>query len=272
MKIIRRAALAATVLFALTACGQGASDAGDDGEGLSWDDLAGRTFVSTDVTKDGEPYPLVGGSVVRLTFGDHGISGNAGCNTMGGDADVDGGVLVVTGGLASTEMACDADLMDQDVWLADLLTARPALTLDDDQLQVVTDTYQMKLLDEETVDPDRALEGTPWFVTGMITGEGDDGAVSSVSRALEASILLEDGALRATAGCNRMHGAYVIEGDTLTVSDLASTKMACPGPEGELEIHMKQVLSGPMTYTVDGSQLTLDNGDVGLMLVADGVG
>lgn len=261
--------LAAALL--LVACGRDV-DAGDgaaSGATVAWDDLVGRTFVSTDVTQDGEPYPLVDGSAVRISFTDTGLSANAGCNTMGGAADLDDGVLVVPDGLATTEMACDPKLMDQDTWLADLLADRPAVTLDDDQLQLATDIITMQLLDDDTVNPDQALEGTTWFVTGMITGAGDDGAVSSVSRALDASIVLEDGQLRATAGCNRMHGSYVLDGDSLTVVDLASTKMACPGPEGELETHMKRVLDGTMTVTVDGSQLTLVNGDVGLLLAAD---
>ena len=34
-------------------------------------------------------------------------------------------------------------------------------------------------------------------------------------------------------GCNRLSGAYKIEGDTLRVSDLTTTRMACPEIETE---------------------------------------
>ncbi len=78
--------------------------------------LDGRTFLSTKV--DGPA--LVAGSVVRVTFRDGGVAVHAGCNSMSGSYRIDGDRLVV-GQLATTEMACEPDLMAQDQWVAGLL-------------------------------------------------------------------------------------------------------------------------------------------------------
>lgn len=90
-------------------------------------DLEGRTFTSTDVTG----HELVEGSAITLAFEDGQVSARAGCNTLFGGATWDGGTLEITDQLASTMMACDDALMDQDDWLAEFLTSSPAVMLDE---------------------------------------------------------------------------------------------------------------------------------------------
>lgn len=257
-----------TAALVLSACGQVASD-GNDGGGIVWDDLSGRTFLSTDVTKDGDPYPLAKGSVIRLTFTDDGIGASGGCNQMGGQASLDGDVLVVDGPMAMTEMACDEPLMKQDTWLADLLSDRPALLLVGDRLTLTTDTYTVQMIDEKTANPDRPLEGTKWTLTGMLSGSEDTGAVSSVPQGVTAALVFADGRLSGTDGCNRLMGSYQVESGTLVVSDLATTRMACQGAAAQVAAHVQSVLEGPMAYTVDGNQLSLVNGGAGLYLSAE---
>lgn len=252
----------------LSACGQGTSG-GDGAAGVAWDDLSGRTFLSTDVTKGGDPYPLVKGSVVRLTFTDDGIGASAGCNQMGGAASLDDGVLVVDGPMAMTEMACDEPLMQQDTWLAALLADSPDVTLDADRLTLTTDTYRVQLVDEKTANPDRALEDTEWTLTGMLSGSEDTGAVSSVPAGVTATLVFAGGSLSGSDGCNRVMGDYRVEGDTITVSQLASTLMACKGAAGDVAAHVMSVLDGTMTYAIDGDQLSLVNGGAGLYLDAE---
>ena len=109
---------AAVVALVLTGCGSGG------------DDLAGGTYTSTSATG----HELVPGSTVTLTLADGRISANAGCNTMNGTATWDGDTLEVTGPLASTMMACEDALMQQDQWLSEFLTSSPALELDGDVL------------------------------------------------------------------------------------------------------------------------------------------
>ncbi|HET6966993.1 MAG TPA: META domain-containing protein [Ornithinibacter sp.] len=104
-------------------------------------DLAGSTYTSTEV----RGHDLVEGSQVTLTFEDGRISANAGCNTMSGPATWDGETLEVEGPLASTMMACEEPLMEQDTWVSDFLTSSPALAVDGDELTLGDDSTGMTL-------------------------------------------------------------------------------------------------------------------------------
>jgi len=79
-------------------------------------------------------FELVAGTQIRLTFTGDQISAAGGCNQLGSTWSLDGDVLVV-GEVASTLLACEpASLMDQDTWVAALLTSDPTITLDGDTL------------------------------------------------------------------------------------------------------------------------------------------
>ena len=258
-------AVAGAVLLTVAACGRG-GDGGAGGTSLGWDDLAGRTFLSSDVTKDGQAHPLAKGSTLRLTFADDGIGASGGCNQMGGAASLDGSTLVVDGPMAMTEMACAEPLMAQDTWLADLLGDRPVLALDGDTLTLATDTYQVVWTDEETVNPDQALEGPTWVVTGLLSGSEETGAVSSVPEGVTATLVFADGRLSGNDGCNALTGRYEVDGDQVTVSNLGHTLKGCTGGAQEVESHVLSVLAQPMAYAIDGDQLALVGAGQGLYL------
>lgn len=118
--------IAATALTTLTACGD------DGGSTPSIDDLSGSSYKSTSV----EGFEMVAGTDVTFTFDGDGISVNAGCNTMFGGIEINDGVLSV-GPMASTRMACDEALMEQDAALIQFLEAGPKLELDDDVLTLI---------------------------------------------------------------------------------------------------------------------------------------
>lgn len=249
----------ALALLALTACGSVIGPGGPS--------VQGRTFLSTGTTADGRDRPLVEGSRVTLAFEQGRVRASAGCNTMSGPYTLDGDTLVAEQ-LAMTEMGCSPELMDQDTWLAGLLTSRPTLALaDDDTLTLTSGTTVLSLLDRVVADPDRPLVGTPWRVDSLISGE----AVSSVPAGAEATVTFgEDGTVAVAPGCNRGSGSYEQGEGTVTVGQLALTRMACPGPRGELEAAVLEVLgSGELTVEIEAARLTLRAGDTGLGLRAD---
>jgi heat shock protein HslJ len=185
---------------------------------------------------------------------------------MNGGYRVVDGTLVVEQ-LATTEMGCPDELMDQDTWLADLLTAEPALAADGDQLTLTTASTVLTLVDREVADPDRPLVGTSWRVDSLIS----DDAVSSVPAGAEASMTFgEDGTVQVSPGCNRGSGSYTQGEGTVTVGPLALTRMACQGPPDELERAVLEVLqAGELTVDITAASLTLTAGDKGLGLRAD---
>lgn len=126
--------LGLTVLGAVAACSSGGGAP----------DLDGRSFTATEV----RGHDLVEGSAIKLSFEDGRISAQAGCNTLVGGAAWDGGTLEITDQLASTMMACEDALMDQDEWLSGFLTSSPVLDLDDGTLELGDDTTGITLTED----------------------------------------------------------------------------------------------------------------------------
>jgi len=248
------------LVFATAACGrerlpQAGSAEPSDGE--PW----GRTFLSTAVTENGQPKPLVAGTRITLNFvaDGHRLGAQAGCNQMGGPASFQGGRLVVND-MATTEMGCDPPRHAQDEWLAGFLTSRPQWSLDGPTLTLDNGTARVVLDDREVANPDRPLRGTKWVVDTIIEGE----SASSVPAGAEAYMVFgDDNHFSGNAGCNGMGGDSVIHEDTSTItfSGVLTTKMACQEDRMRLERAVLATLDGDVAYQVDAEVLRLDGPD-----------
>ena len=111
------------------------------GCGDSSGDIEGREYESTEV----HGHELVEGSTITMTFEEGRVSANAGCNTLNGAATWDDGTLEVAEPLASTMMACDEALMEQDQWLSEFLTSGPAIEIDGDTVTLGDDANGITL-------------------------------------------------------------------------------------------------------------------------------
>ena len=244
--------LVLTTALSIGACGD---EKGTAPSGPSQLDLVGRTYVGDDVTVDDQPYPLVKGSQLRLTFDDGSLGASAGCNSMGGDASWEGGVLNVSGeGLAMTEMACAEPLMQQDTWFADILTSDPRLQQDVTTLTLTSGSTVIVLTDEEVVVPDASLTGGTWQLDSIITGD----AASSVPQGVKSTLRFgQDGRVEVRPGCNTGSGGYTTTDTTIVFEPIALTLMACPGPESQVETEVLGVLDGTVTFSIDGESLVL---------------
>jgi heat shock protein HslJ len=220
--------------------------------------LAGRTFLSTTIAgRD-----LVAGSQARLTFGST-LGASAGCNSMSGPFTIADGTLGVAR-MTTTEMACDAPLMDQDLWLARFLDGA-AISFDGTTLTLTADGTTLTLVDEQVANPDRPLEGTTWVVESLVR----DQAVSNVPTGLAATLAFADGRVEAGTGCNRGGGSATVADGAITFGPLALTRMACPQPAMDLEGFVVGVLQGEVAYTIDGDVLHLLGAGGGLDLHAE---
>ena len=261
-----RVAGAALCLVMLAACGRGASPGGP-GRGPTGD-LDGRTFLSTEVTENGAAKQLVAGTRISIRFEAGRLSANAGCNHLGGPYSVESGMLVVDD-LAMTDMACmPAARMDQDTWLAAMLTGRPTIDLAGDSLVFASGPVEVTMKDRRTVDPDRALAGPRWRVESIITGD----AVSSTPQEAEAHLTFTaDGRVSGSTGCNEFHGSYEAVGGMITFSQVGMTKKACQGAVNVLERAVTALFDGrPASYRIEADQLTVTyaTGTGGLQLRA----
>lgn len=151
MRGIFRSTLGLAAILILGACTSGA---GDRTAEPALGDLEGRTFVSTGDTTGPDGEPLVKGTDVNLTFAADSVSASAGCNTMSGPISVQDGVLILDGGLATTEMGCDPARMGQDQWLAELLSAEPKLSVDATSLTLESKETVITLTDLDLLGPD----------------------------------------------------------------------------------------------------------------------
>ncbi len=218
----------AALLVALAACGSASQDPGlqpSDPFAAKDHALRGRTFVSTAVTVDGGPRPLVGGTDAVVGFTDDGLTLHAGCNQMSARAAYADGRLTVDG-VGGTEMGCEPALMEQDAWLAGFLADDPRYLLDGDSLTLTGGDTVMELRPEPD-EPAADLAGTRWRLDGVVEGRGADASVSSIPADVHASLSIDDGRLGLRTGCNAASGSVDVSGPTLTVSIDSMSDAGC---------------------------------------------
>jgi len=98
-----------------------------------------------------------------------------------------------------------------------------------------------------------ALEGTTWNLTSIPSAEIPGDAA--------ANALFQDGTVSGNGGCNNYSGTYETSGPELTIGPLASTMMACPSPQMELESAFLAAMGETASYAIEGEELVLS--DVG---------
>jgi heat shock protein HslJ len=252
MRVFSRSLAAAVggVLLVATAC---ATPQGPGAGGDEWP--AERAFIATTVTENGVPKAIVEGTRISVSFGTDGrISAYAGCNHLGGTGRIEAGTLIVTD-LFMTEMGCPPDLATQDSWVADLLTSRPTLRLEGNELTLATATITMVLLDREVADPDRPLVGTAWTVTTVYEGDAASNSIHPVPATL--TIDAATGSFTATTGCagGELRGTATVAGSNVTF--VVSEEKPCLGGSNAVDEAVRATLTGEVSFEIDADQLRL---------------
>ena len=254
---VRRVLL--TLYFAMCLPLAACASSPDGLEPTTAEDLDGMTFVSTEVTG----HDLVPDTQVLISFEDGRMSASAGCNTLSAGFTVHEGSLTLDGQPASTMMGCQDDLALQDGWLAGFLSEGPTPERDGDTLTLTGGEVTVTMLDQAVAEPAKPLTGTRWTLDSIVDGE----TVSSVPANVDLPTLqlTENGEATVSTGCNR-GGASVDIGDaTLTFGPMRLTKMACQGEGPTVEAAVVAVLDGEVEYTIEGLQLSITNGEQGLV-------
>lgn len=244
------------VTLAASACGDQTAQTTPGGSGSDDSQLKGRTFLSSSVTSNGKPYPLVSGTQISLWFPEDGrLVANAGCNTISGDkAQLADGKLSVAG-LGMTEMGCDAPRHKQDEWLVGLLEAGPTWKLSEATLTLTSGENVLTLVDKKVAQPDLPVEGTKWTVNTIFTGD----VASNTAGMDKAFLVFADGKVTGSTGCNRLTGTAKISSSEITFGPIATTKMACADPMTQVERSVLLVLKGTVPFSIDSSSLTLNH-------------
>jgi heat shock protein HslJ len=96
------------------------------------------------------------------------------------------------------------------------------------------------------------IEGATWRLASL---PGQDLGALGAGQYLTARF--EAGRVSGFSGCNRFMGSYTVDGDRVTLGQLAGTMMACPGAAMAIESAFNGSLAGTLQYAIAGDRLTL---------------
>lgn len=214
---------------------------------------------------DGTEVAAADPSRYTLTFMEDGsVGAQFDCNSGGGGYTVDGDSMTL-GPLITTLMACpegsQADVfslgLDQVVSFAvdgETLT----LTLADGSTMTFAAAAAESVATEEPAEEEVAVEnplvGTTWQWTETVYG--DESMVTAADPARYTLTFEPDGSLVAQVDCNRGMGSYTLDGESLRIGPLATTRMACP--EGSQADLFLRDLERTATFVFDGPELVLN--------------
>jgi heat shock protein HslJ len=108
-----------------------------------------------------------------------------------------------------------------------------------------------------------SLEGVAWVVRSGIDVEGWESVAPNATFA--------EGTVSGSTGCNTYMGPYTVDGDTLELGALATTRMACAPPADAVEREYVAALEQVAGWRIEDGELVLADGD-GAELLRYGVG
>jgi heat shock protein HslJ len=203
--------------------------------------------------------------MIRLSFPEKSTLGlYAGCNHLAGDFSIEDERLV-SAGLGTTDIGCQAELHAQDEWLSAFIEAGPRLALKGDRLTLEGKDATLEFLDREIASPDRPLVGTDWEVDTFIK----NGGAGNFPLARPPTLRFDaQGKVQVFTGCNEGSGSYEQKGERLVFSAIQYTEKACADAAG-VEEHVQAVVSdGEVSIEIEELRLTLMRGELGLGAVA----
>jgi heat shock protein HslJ len=237
----------------------------DDGGSLTYSGGAAGGIVGswTLSAVDGNPVPAT--VEVTAIFDAAGtVSGSGGCNQYNGTYTLDGDSIQI-GGLAATRMACEDDVMAiEDAYLS-ALEAAATWSVSDGSLTLADagSQHTLEFTGESGGASFTSLTDAAWTLSQVddVTVPADAGITAN---------FLADGSINGSAGCNNFFGSYTVDGSTLEISGLASTRMACEQNVMDAEAAYLDALQAATDWSISGGQLTIISGD-GTALVFDGI-
>jgi heat shock protein HslJ len=103
-----------------------------------------------------------------------------------------------------------------------------------------------------------SLGGTRWLLTEL---GGELVPPGKGERAAHIVLDLEDSAVSGSGGCNRLMGGFELDGGSLVFGPVATTMMHCGDAAMARERAFLDALGATQGYAIDGSTLTLLDGE-----------
>jgi heat shock protein HslJ len=231
--------LAGSVLF--SACGSDDKVSGGSSglEGVPWQLDASSTL--------GVP---LGQSSVTALFAGGTLSGFAGCNNYTTSYTVDGSKLTIAAPMAATQKACDPAVMAVEQAYLAALAKTAVYKVDGKTLTLADDTGAKTLVyGEVTAD---ALNGS-WTATSYRTAT----AITSTLAGTTVTLVIDGDAVSGSGGCNTYNGPVKVDGTSITIGPLATTRKACEQPIMDQETAYLTAIQQATTYKITGDRLDL---------------
>jgi len=185
------------------------------------------------------------------------LSGSAGCNQYTATYSVSGRSITISQP-ATTLMACEESVMQQEsTYLADLTKASSYSNTPGDTLTFFDASGAVILVYKRPVDASAGqlpIVGV-WDLFSYNNGKG--GIETVIIGSTTTADFGADGKLAGSAGCNQYSATYTTSGQEITITQPASTRMACENALMQQETQYLSLLPKARTYTITGDQLTL---------------
>jgi heat shock protein HslJ len=189
------------------------------------------------------------------------VGGSGGCNQYSAPYQIDGDKLTV-GPMSSTLMLCDGAVGAQETAFFGGLTGATSWRINKTgDLEITGSANIVATTGAPASQPPPSagvgLHGTAWTLAEM-------GGTADFARIVPTIEFGEDGSVSGFAGCNTFSGTFTTEGTTLTLSPLATTKIACERPASAVEGEYLNALAGVTSWEIDPEGQLLLGGAVPL--------
>lgn len=208
-----------------------------------------------DVTAINGTAPVAGARQPSMSFTGDTMSGTTGCNYFSAGYTLNGSSLSFTPG-PQTAMACSDDVMKQEDAFNSALTKVATFAGDDTAMQLQDAAGKtLFTLTKAAAASAKPLEGTTWQLESIRTGEVAASAVAGSS----VTMRLSEGKLSGKA-CNNFNATVTIDGESIAVGPIASTRMACLNDELTKQEHtVLDMLGKASGFHIIGAQLEVSS-------------
>jgi len=226
-------------------------------EGVVWQ-------LESYVDADGNTQPALADAPATLIFQDGKFMGDTHCNGVAGEYTLDGDKITIKMG-PGTLRACEPDIASQESGMRFGLSHAASYKIEDGKLMLMDADGNVLLTFIE--QPPVSLSGHAWQLVRFNNGNG--GMESNQAAEKIYVTFGEDGKVSGNAGCNNFSGSYEVDGDSISIGPLATTRKMCAQPEGVMETEQAflQNLDNAATFSITGDTLTLFDKDGGKLLV-----
>jgi heat shock protein HslJ len=222
--------------------------------------LVDTVWVLESMGAPDNPTAIQSGTIITAIFSSEGtLSGTSSCNNYSAGYTAEDGQLEIQQPI-STMMACTQGMEQEAAYLEALIGAE-TYQITGARLEISYDGGAGVL---RYTSRNLTLENTLWTLV-MMNGAPNTIGLVATTALFDPGAEPQAGAVGGVAMCNNYRGSYTVEEDTLTVTELAATKIRCPETVMQAEATYLELLETAQTYQVLGQTLIVTS-EKGLLI------